>query len=213
YSPKTFRCRRPNGRGGWINNAGERRVLYRLPELLQFPDATAFVCEGEKDADRVASLGHCATTVASGDWDDVNIETLAGRDCWILEDNDATGRKKALNAAAILYGTAASIRIVRLPNLGESEDVSDWLDANPRNADKLPGICFEAPEFKPSETPQEPKEGEKNEQLVALPFISVAGWHGAPVPHREWAVLNRVPAKNITLLSGDGGVGKTILAL
>jgi hypothetical protein len=65
--PKGFRQRRPDGKDGWIWNLdGVRRVLYRLPELLQFPDGTVFVCEGEKDADRVASLGHCATTVASG---------------------------------------------------------------------------------------------------------------------------------------------------
>ena len=64
--PKDFRQRRPDGKGGWIWKLGDtRRAPYRLPELLQVPDATVFVCEGEKDADRVASLGNCATTVAS----------------------------------------------------------------------------------------------------------------------------------------------------
>ncbi len=53
----------PDGKGDWIWKLEDRRVLYRLPELLQYPDATVFVCEGKKDADRVASLGHCATTV------------------------------------------------------------------------------------------------------------------------------------------------------
>jgi hypothetical protein len=61
--PKDFRQRRPDGNGGWIWKLGDvRRVLYKLPELLQFPHATVFICEGEKDADRVASLKHCATT-------------------------------------------------------------------------------------------------------------------------------------------------------
>ncbi len=46
-----------------------------------------------------------------------------------------------------------------------------------------------------------------------LPLVSVAGWHDMPVPDREWTVPNRIPAKNVTLLSGDGGVGKTIVAL
>jgi RecA-family ATPase len=46
-----------------------------------------------------------------------------------------------------------------------------------------------------------------------LPLICVASWHDVPVPERQWTVLNRVPANNVTLLSGDGGVGKTILAL
>ena len=71
YDPKDFRQRRSDGNGGWIWSLGEkRRVLYRWPELLKYPDATVFVCEGEKDADRVASLEHCATTVASGKWTD-----------------------------------------------------------------------------------------------------------------------------------------------
>jgi hypothetical protein len=64
--PKDFRHRHPDGKGGWSYRGLERRVLYRLPDLIKYPDATIFVCEGEKEADRVASLGYCATTVASG---------------------------------------------------------------------------------------------------------------------------------------------------
>ena len=34
YQPKDFCQRRPDGKGGWINNLqGVRRVLYRLPEV------------------------------------------------------------------------------------------------------------------------------------------------------------------------------------
>jgi hypothetical protein len=65
--PKRFRQRRPDGKGGWIWKLDDvRRVVYHWPELLKYPDATVFVTEGEKDSDRVASLGHCATTVAGG---------------------------------------------------------------------------------------------------------------------------------------------------
>ena len=53
----------------------------------------------------------------------------------------------------------------------------------------------------------------QEEPLEPLPFTSVASWHGTPIPERRWTVLNRVPAANVTLMSGDGGVGKTILAL
>src|SRR5271165_4074158 len=93
--PKSFRHRRPKGNGGWIWDAGERRVPYRLQELVKYPDATVFFTEGEKDADRVAELGHCATTVASGKWTDECVDALRGRDCIILQDNDAAGIKKA----------------------------------------------------------------------------------------------------------------------
>ena len=93
--PKSFRQRRPDGNGGWIwKLEGVRRVIYRWPEILQYANATIFVCEGEKDADRVASLGHCATTVAGGKWTDDCVKALSDRDVMILEDADQAGRKK-----------------------------------------------------------------------------------------------------------------------
>jgi hypothetical protein len=147
--PKSFRHRKPNGNGGWVWQGNERRVPYRWPELIEYPDGTVFVTEGEKDADRVAGLGHCATTVASGEWTVDCVKALAGRDCLILEDNDQAGRKKAHETATSLYGTAKSIRIVHLPDLPDKGDVSDWLDADPRRADKLIDICFDAPVWNP----------------------------------------------------------------
>ena len=55
FSPKAFRQRRPDGRGGWIwNLAGTRHVLYRLPELVAAVTAghQVWVAEGEKDCRR-----------------------------------------------------------------------------------------------------------------------------------------------------------------
>jgi RecA-family ATPase len=147
--PKTFRQRRPDGSGGWVWKLEDRRVLYRLPELLQYPDGTVFVTEGEKDADRVASLNLCTTTVASGTWRGVDVEPLAGRDIIILQDNDAAGAKRALEAARQLHGKAKTLRVVLLPDLAEGGDVSNWLDADSRRAEKLVNICFAAPEWTP----------------------------------------------------------------
>src|SRR5262245_41265689 len=87
--PKSFRQCRPDGHGDRIWNLdGVQRVVYRWRELLQYQDACAFVVEGEKDADRVASLGHCATTVASGTWTADCVKALAGRDVLVLRDMD-----------------------------------------------------------------------------------------------------------------------------
>src|SRR5262245_38837396 len=136
YRPKDFAQRRPDGEGGWIWKLdGVQRVLYRLPELLKYPDATVFVCEGEKDADRVASLGLCATTVAGGKWDGVDVECLRSRDCWVLEDADEPGIEKARKAATALQGVASEIRICRLHAVTtqrHGKDVSDWLDEDHR---------------------------------------------------------------------------------
>jgi hypothetical protein len=206
YKPKTFRQRRPDGKGGWIWSVKDcRRVPYLLSDLLKHPDATVFVCEGEKDVDRVASLGQCATTVACGDWTEDCVKALAGRDALILEDNDEAGHKKALEAAKALHGTAKTVRIVRLPDLPEKGDVSDWLDADAHNAERLVDVCFGAPIWSPdTTTPATPSK---------IIWLDMSKWDDEPVPERKWAILNRVPLNQAGLFSGEGGTGKSIIEL
>src|SRR5262249_15803718 len=48
---------------------------------------------------------------------------------------------------------------------------------------------------------------------MPLQFINIAAWQDQPVPQREWTVKDRIPGNNVTLLSGEGSVGKSILAL
>src|SRR4051794_17247580 len=65
FPGKKWRTRQPDGKGGgWLwSRRGIKPTLYRLPELLAAPpDQPAFLVEGEKDADRLASLGLVATT-------------------------------------------------------------------------------------------------------------------------------------------------------
>ncbi|MBZ9904795.1 AAA family ATPase [Mesorhizobium sp. BR115XR7A] len=46
-----------------------------------------------------------------------------------------------------------------------------------------------------------------------LPIVNPAEWHGKPVPTREWFLEGLVPRRQVTILNGDGGVGKSLLAL
>jgi 5S rRNA maturation endonuclease (ribonuclease M5) len=133
FEPKDFRQRAPDGQGGWewrLN--GARRVLYRLPELIAAdPRETVYVVEGEKDADRLRSLGLVATcnVGGAGKWRDEYNEPLRGRHVVILPDNDEPGRKHAQQVSASLQGIAASVKTIELPGLSAKGDVSDWLDA------------------------------------------------------------------------------------
>jgi hypothetical protein len=207
-NPKTFRQRRPNGDGTWVWTAGDRRVPYRLPELLRYPDACVFICEGEKDADRVASLDHCATTVACGDWTADCIQALAGRDCLVLEDNDAAGREKALKAAQALHAVASTVRIVRLPNLPEKGDVSDWLDADTRNAGKLAEVCFDAPLWTPSAAPSDaPTSGTWRANVFTAAALRTMNFKVI-----EYVVPGLIP-EGLTILAGKPKIGKSWLAL
>jgi hypothetical protein len=224
YDPKNFRQRRPDGNGGWTWSLGDvRRVLYRWPELLQYPDATVFVCEGEKDADRVASLGHCATCVAAGTWTEDCVKALAGRDCIVLQDNDGPGHKKALAAAQALHGTAKSIRIVLLPGLPEKGDVSDWLDADPRRSKELVDICFGVPVWAPEsdangikdaaeETAKDDGDAEEQEQTEQRVIQSSAEFIRSYIPP-DYLIEGLLQRQFFYSLTGKTGAGKTAIAL
>lgn len=132
---KAFPQRRPNGTGGWVwGIEGIRRVLYRLPDLLDAD--TVYIVEGEKDVENLRALGIVATCNAGGaetsqgkkgKWRDEYNPSLAGKHIVILPDNDEPGERHALAVARALLPGAASVRIVRLPGLPPKGDVSDWL--------------------------------------------------------------------------------------
>jgi hypothetical protein len=99
--PKSFRQRRPDGKGGWLwNMKGQPTTLYRLPELLPAVSAgdTIYVVEGEKDVEAIRAAGGVGTcnTGGAGKWRD----ELAGAfkdafrpDIRIIQDRDAIDHK------------------------------------------------------------------------------------------------------------------------
>ncbi|GEO17431.1 AAA family ATPase [Microvirga aerophila] len=214
---KTFLQRRPDGRGGWLSGAGSRKVLYRWPDLPATIHNRAYVCEGEKDADRLAAHGFLAVTVANGGWTSEAVEALRGYDCFVLEDNDASGREKAANAATMLHGVADSVRVVRLPGLPEKGDVSDWLDAGndynelPHIADKTPVWTPRGDEREDSATHSEPPQDGASSPVKAIPLQ----WHGDADPNedRAWLIRDLIPETGKGLMSGQWGSGKTFGAL
>ncbi len=115
--PKDFWQRRPDGKGGWINNLqGVRRVLYRLPDVKSAQ--TVCVAEGEKDADNLAKLGFVATTnpLGAGKWRDAYSETLRGKDVIVfgdVGDDDGAGEKHTQQRIESLSGKAKSIKHAR----------------------------------------------------------------------------------------------------
>ena len=56
---------------------------------------------------------------------------------------------------------------------------------------------------------------ERTERLGADPgwLINPAEWEGKPITPREWIVPQYIPHPTVTLLYGDGAVGKSLLAL
>lgn len=127
--PKKFSQERFDG-GEWISGVGGvRRVLYRLPAIL----SKKWVCivEGEKDADRLWSIGIPATCNpgGAGKWRDEFSECLRNKKVVIIPDNDAQGSRHAGLVAKSLTPVTNNIKIVNLPELPDKGDVSDWLNA------------------------------------------------------------------------------------
>jgi len=166
-NPKGYFQRRPDGRGGWINSTkGVRRVPYRLRQLLT-SDRGVVVVEGEKDADRLCAEGLMATTCpgGAGKWRADFNKYFAGRNVYILPDNDQVGKDHAVDVARSLQGTARGVRIVELPGLVPKGDVSDWLDAG-GTINKLRELAAEAPEFAPLEQVAEEESPASTKELA-----------------------------------------------
>lgn len=129
YDPKGFACRRPDGQGGWRKLGDVRRVLYRLPELIEAiaNGKTIYIVEGEKDADtlnRYAAdhgLPIFATTNpgGAGKWKSEYAEVLRGAAVVVVADRDRPdpktghepGREHARKIARSLRNVAPSVSI------------------------------------------------------------------------------------------------------
>jgi hypothetical protein len=56
------------------------------------------------------------------------------------------------------------------------------------------------------------RQTDRTSQRGPLAYIDPITLHGQPVPERRWLVEGLVPHGAVTLLGGDGGLGKTLLA-
>ncbi|MBB4272773.1 AAA family ATPase [Rhizobium mongolense] len=198
---KTFIQRQPDGQGGWLNGRGDP-VLYRLHELVANTSDPVFVTEGEKDADRLASLGYLATTVPNGAWPD-DLSALSGRTIYVLVDNDVPGDKKASTAMGRLEGIATVYRI-DLPDLPQKGDVSDWLDAG-HSVDELEKLCLA--------TAPVPA----NDNAPAIQQLSIFEWtvdrFVGEAPAVEYLVDGVIPLGIPGMVSAAGDTGKSFALL
>jgi len=166
YEPKDFRIRHQPAPGAdFVYKAGPGpAVLYRLPELDRSGDV--YVCEGEKDVDRLAALGLVATCNIEGaakpdqkaKWRPEYTAQLAGAARVILvPDNDDAGRAHMAYIATQLRGKVGDVRIVELPGLSGAKgdnDVSDWLNQG-HTVEELRALVAEAQKPEPEPEPVE----------------------------------------------------------
>lgn len=205
---KSFSWRRPDGHGGWIyNRKGVPHRLYIAGEL----SGIVYVVEGEKDADNLHNkIGGCAASGADGagpgKWRKEYTKQLAGRSVVILQDNDGVGRDYAQETAAALHGAAKSVKLLDLsgvwPDIPEHGDISDMIEAlgAEETARRLVELVRAAPEW-------EPDAAAETDSFFSY-FKTLDEFEEEEA---QWIVPGWVPEGQITLMSADGGVGKTTL--
>ena len=193
----------PDGRGGFHSARGcmqgVRRVPYRLPELIAAdPAELVFLCEGEKDADRLSAAGLIATTNpgGAGKFTRELAPPLKGRSVVLLQDNDDAGAAHVAAAAAALEGIAAKAVPLLLPGLPPKGDVSDWLAAG--------GSAFDLKRL---------AAGAVNPPAAIFPIADLTAWAQiAPTP-KAFLMAGVIPQGEVTLFTGNGGTNKSTFGL
>ena len=141
--PKTFRQVSLFANGWGRCGMPEPRPLYCLPELAKAD--FVFVCEGEKAADAVRSIGLAATTSSQGsgsakltDWSPLADKLVAN-----LPDHDGSGEKYTgeVTPIQLRLNPPPRVKVVRLPGLPEKGDFVEWLAAQPDPNDH-DAVCY-----------------------------------------------------------------------
>jgi putative DNA primase/helicase len=150
---KTFSAYNPATRSWKLD--GVKRVPYRLPEVLRaIQDGQhVFICEGEKDCDRLAEMGFVATTNTFGArstkaWKDHASFFEKGTRVFIIPDADEPGVVHAREIERILRERGCSVRVLSLGYSIEAKhgkDVSDWLAEGHDENDLISLLTDETP--------------------------------------------------------------------
>ena len=175
----------------------ETRPLYNLPNIARAPEIV--IVEGEKAADALIAQNIDATTAMGGsnaplektDW-----TPLRGRKVLIWPDNDDTGKAYAASLKEHLEGFGVlAVSVLNIP----AGKPAKWDAADAEGEDlgaMIRTMRIDAPETR----------------RVSL-FFPASDFAGITPPPRQWHVDGLIPANQVTMLGGDGGVGKSLLAL
>lgn len=244
-----FRMRTPKGGkdfrqypwrdGAWFKAsgcmAGVVPLPYRLPELLAAPTtATVHIVEGEKDVERLMSLGLVATTNHQGakstdkTWPHF-VHYFAGWDVVVHPDNDPAGRIHMNRVCELLNNVAGRVRWCDLPGTGPGGDVSDWLDGG-GTLDGLRRLVAQSPDWKPGIYAPAAENGAtgsrgalhaiglagktgENGQVGEDTFLGeFIGFGGIMTKKMRWLIPDKIPLGMITLLTGMPDLGKSLIA-
>lgn len=188
--------------GEWVTGLGVLpRLPYRFTELCRAAanardagetEPPIYFVEGERKADKLASMGFLATAIAFGanGWREEYGEAFTGSTVFILPDNDEPGRKFAETVKSGVEDHGGVAHIVELPGLPPKGDIMDWAGS----ADDLRALTAKA----------------LTGSLLPLPTLDLAVLATVPPAAKAFAVERLAPLGEVTLFTGPGSAGKSL---
>ena len=131
--------------------SGRKSTLY--DRTVRYGENLVIVCAGELDALRAHEEGFSAVsgTIGEGTFREEWAGALRGRNVVIIYDLDKMGETGPEKVASILYGTAHSVKVVKLPeDLSEKGDLTDFFQSG-RTAEDLRTLIEATPRYSPQQ--------------------------------------------------------------
>ena len=179
---------------------GSHPTLYPIYKLKNLEEVV--YAEGEPDVVRLWQEKIPAVTGTSGvsKFDSAFAAHLKNKFVYLCLDTDEAGQKEILKYSEELLKAGAEVKIITLPP--EVKDVSEYFTAGHTRADfdllKNEALTFNQWIIK------------KNKDLH--PVLNGKVFAEVKYPHKKWLVDKLIRASGITLWTGEGGVGKTVLS-
>ena len=200
--------------GRWVNGLGDvTRLPYRFTELCKAaekaretgtPEPVIYFAEGERKADKLASMGLIATAIAFGakGWREEYGEAFQDSTVVMLPDNDSAGRLFARAVKAGIEDYGGKVTVLELPGLPPKGDVMDWHGS----ADDLRVLAAQAlgapdPDWLAGDA-------EPPGSISATPY----SWREpATLPRRPWLYGRQLLRGSVFLVVAPGATGKSAL--
>jgi len=208
---------------------GANIVPYNLPEVdfARKTGRTVFLCEGEKAADALKSLGVVATCTHNGasNFPEDVVKHLVGLTIAIVPDNDTVGWEYARKAVAALKSVTKSIRVVDLQLDEVKEDAYEFVHKYGGDKDRLVDLTkatqaiaseldvttparlnnsVETPVSEELELPQVPLQREG---------FKLEAWDSIEDEPVEWLVKGVIPQRSFVALYAPPASFKSFIAL
>jgi hypothetical protein len=208
---------------------GANIVPYNLPEVdfARKTGRTVFLCEGEKAADALKSLGVVATCTHNGasNFPEDVVKHLVGLTIAIVPDNDTVGWEYARKAVAALKSVTKSIRVVDLGLQEIKEDAYEFVYKYGGDKDRLvdltkatQAVASELDVTTPARLIEYAQPEEKAE--LELPAVTpqregfkLEAWDSIEDEPVEWLIDGVIPQRSFVALYAPPASFKSFIAL